>query len=184
MNISIDQFSARLHATFSSFRKLDENFPVGGIAPEPRGTHLHYAFDDEVLFLEALYPTADTFVSNTHGKRKKFLARGHGDAKYELLPTIFRHPKEGEAHEVRQYNGFLNGYISGVNIGYETSVFASFLSGVNNSSALLSKESIALLQTYENFAATDASNILGPQGQHFNVSNFPNENLLHDLSIA
>lgn len=184
MRITIDEFSSQLQVIFRSFRKLDESFHVGGIAPELRDTHLHYAFDDAERFLEALLPTADTFTSNIHGRRKKFLARGHGDAKYELLPTIFRRPEEGKGRAFDQYESFLNGYINGANIEFETSIFASFLSGLNHSSALLSKESIALLQTFENFAATESVNILGPRGQHFNVSNFPSENLLHELSIA
>lgn len=185
MKISLDEFSAQLNIIFCSFRKLDENFTICGIKPERRTSHLHYAFDDATLLLEALLPTADTFRSNIHGKRKKFLVRGHGNSeKYDLLPTIFRRPSEEHRHEFDQHKGFLDGYISGANIEYETSVFASFLSGLNRSGAHLSEESIALLQTYENFAATEVVNILGAGGRHFNVSNFPNDKLLHELSIA
>ncbi|MEX5576212.1 FRG domain-containing protein [Pseudophaeobacter sp. A-200-2] len=183
MNISTDEFSARLTPTFRNYRKLNGSFHVGGIEPEIHATHLHYAFDDDVPFLEALLPTADTFASNVSGRRKKFLARGHSDAEgYSLSPTIFRRPAGFHAGE--QYDGFMNGYISGTNIDYETSVFASFLSGLNDSSALLSEESVALLQSHENMAATEVVNILGPRWQVFHVRNFPNENLLHELAIA
>lgn len=183
MQVSIDEFSARLKAAFSNYRKLNESFRVGGVAPEVHPTHLHYAFDDDVPFLEALLPTADTFASNYLGRRKKFLARGHSDAEaYSLTPTIFRRPS-GD-HAKRQFEHFMNGYISGATIDYETRVFASFLSGLNDSSAHLSKESIAFLQQHENWAATEVGNILGPRGPFFNVSNFPNENLLHELAIA
>ncbi len=184
MKISVDDFSAQLNIFFRNYRKLDETFKIGEVAPERRTSHLHYAFDDATLLLEALLPTADTFKSNIFGKRKKFLARGHGSSEFSLLPTIFRRPNEEHRHEFDQHQGFLDGYISGANIEYETSVFASFLSGLNRSSALLSEECIALLQTYENFASTEAVNILGPGGRHFHVGNFPNDNLLHELSIA
>jgi hypothetical protein len=40
---------------------------VGGLDPEIRPTHLHYAFDDEILFLKALLPTADTFAAAATG---------------------------------------------------------------------------------------------------------------------
>lgn len=184
MNISVDEFEARLASTFGNFRKLDESFRVGGLDPEIHSTHLHYAFDDDIPFLDALLPTADTFASNYHGRRKKFLARGHCNAQgYSLTPTIFRRPSSGE-HAKQQFDGFMNGYISGATIAYETSIFASFLSGLNDSSALLSTESIALLQSHQNMAATEVANILGSPSPHFGVANFPNENLLHELAIA
>lgn len=183
MKISIEEFSARLATIFHNFRKLDESFRVGGLDPEIHPTHLHYAFDDDIPFLEALLPTADTFTSKYHGHRKKFLARGHTDAgKYSLIPTIFRRP-HGD-HAGVMFDSFMNGYISGTNIDYETSIFASFLSGLNHSSALLSQESIALLQSHENRAATEVGNILGPPLPFFGVKNFPNANLLHELAIA
>lgn len=168
---------------FQNYRKLDESFRVGGLEPEIHETHLHYAFDNDVPFLDALLPTADTFASKYHGRRKKFLARGLSDAEgYSLTPTIFRRPP-GEYARI-QFDGFMNGYISGANIDYEISIFASFLSGLNDSSALLSTESIALLQSHQNMAATEVANILGPTLPFFNVANFPNENLLHELAIA
>lgn len=183
MKMTIDDFSARLKVIFSSYRTLDQEFVLGGVEPGIQTTHLHYAFDDDELFLETLLPTADTFASNIHGKRKKFLARGHGDAfQYKLAPTIFRRPV-GE-REVSQFEAFMNGYISGATIEYETSVFASFLSGLNHSGSLLSRESIDLLRTHEDFAATEAVNILGPRVRHFNAANFPSDNILHELSIA
>ncbi|WP_228931536.1 FRG domain-containing protein [Roseibium aggregatum] len=183
MNISIDDFSARLTSMFRNYRKLNESFLVGSLKPEIHATHLHYAFDDGVAFLEALLPTADTFAATFHGRRKKFLARGHSDAKgYSLIPTIFRCPP-GD-HAKKQFDCFMNGYISGATIDYETSVFASFLSGLNDSSALLSGESIALLQSHENRATTEVANILGPPLPFFHVKNFPNKYLLHELAIA
>jgi len=183
VKISIDEFSARLATIFQNYRKLDESFRVGGLDPEIHPTHLHYAFDDDIPFLEALLPTADTFASNYHGRRKKFLARGHSDAeRYSLTPTIFRRPS-GD-HAKKQFDGFMNGYISGATIDYEISIFASFLSGLNASSALLSTESIALLQSHQNMAATEVANILGPPLPLFNVTNFPTEHLLHELAIA
>ncbi|UWR74826.1 FRG domain-containing protein [Phaeobacter inhibens] len=183
MIISIDEFEARLSVTFRNFRKLDESFHLGNQYPEIHPTYLHYAFDDDVPFLEALLPTADTFSGNYSGRRKKFLARGHTDAeRYSLTPTVFRRPP-GD-HAGKQFDGFMNGYISGVNIDYETSIFASLLSGLNYSSALLSRESISLLQSHQNWAATEVGNILGPTLPLYHVGNFPNENLLHELAIA
>ncbi|EPX83412.1 FRG domain-containing protein [Salipiger mucosus] len=183
MKISVDEFSARLADMFQNYRKLDESFHLGVHEPEVHPTHLHYAFDDDIPFLEALLPTADTFSGKYVGRRKKFLARGHTDAeRYSLTPTIFRRP-QGE-HAGKQFDGFMNGYIHGVTIDYETSIFSSFLSGLNDSSALLSRESIALLQSHENRAATEVANFLGPPLPFFHVKNFPNENLLHELAIA
>lgn len=181
--ISIDEFSARLAVAFQNFRKLDESFRLGGHDPVVRPTHLHYAFDDHTPFLDALLPTSDTFSANYQGRRKKFLARGHTDAeRYSLTPTIFRRPQNGDAQ--KQFDSFMNGYIYGATIDYETSIFSSFLKGLNDSSALLSRESIALLQSHENRAATEVGNILGPRLPFFHVKNFPNENLLHELAIA
>lgn len=183
MNIPIEEFSGRLRSIFKNYGQLDKNFKIGGLAPKVLQTHLHYAFDDDIPFLEALLPMADTFASNYHGHRNKFLARGHSNAAlYSLTPTIFRRP-DGD-HAGKQFDTFMNGYIHGANIDYETSVFASFLSGLNYSSALLSEESIKLLQFHENFAATGVGNILGPHSHHYHVRNFPNKNLLHELAIA
>ncbi|WP_254868607.1 FRG domain-containing protein [Phaeobacter sp. HF9A] len=181
--ISIDDFSARLEVVFKNYRKLDESFRVGGLDPEIHPTHLLYAFEDAIPFLEALLPTADTFAATFLGRRKKFLARGHSNAgKYSLTPTIFRRPSGDYAGD--QFDCFMSGYISGATIDYETSIFASFLSGLNDSSALLSRESIELLQSHKNRAATEVANILGPPLPFFHVKNFPNENLLHELAIA
>ena len=173
--ISIDEFAARLKISFSHFRKLDESFLLSQIAPEICSTHLHYAFDDDQQFLEALLPTSETFLSNFQGRRKKFLARGHKHAdtkKYKLIPTIFRRPEKG-THQEKMFEVFINGYISGANIDYETSVFASFLSGLNYNSAFLSNDSINFLQSIENFAATETSHILGPNINQLYVFNFP-----------
>lgn len=179
MNISVDEFGARLSVAFRNFRKLDDNVRIGGVAPEPCKTHLHYAFEDADSFLEALLPNADTFASNFHGKRKKFLARGHREAQFELLPNIFR-----PIPEDIQHISFLKGYASGADIEYETCLFASFLSGLNYSGAHLSMDSLALLQSYENFGSTEASNLLGPYLTPVNASTFPSANVLHELSIA
>ena len=183
MRVTVEDFSARLAAVFRHFRKLDAGFQVGGYEPIVCTTHLRYDFDDMEVFLEAVLPTADTFASNYHGRRKKFLARGHGDVDYLLTPTIFRRPK-GKV-ECQRFDDFMNEYIHGVNIDYEASVFSEFLSGLNYNSALLSEDCVALLQAYENFAKTEVGNILGPQPvRRFTPADFPRDGVLHELSIA
>lgn len=114
------------------------------------------------------------YETKYHGRRKKFLARGHGDADYQLTPTIFRRPK-GEV-EGNRFDGFVNEYIHGASIEYEASLFSEFLSGLNYSSALLSDDCVALLQSHENFANTEVVNILGPQPlRRFGPTDFPSD---------
>ncbi|WP_243144933.1 FRG domain-containing protein [Litoreibacter roseus] len=182
--ITLDDFRARLKVIFSRFLKTDKNFLVGGVHPIVHDTHLEYQFEDAHKLLEALLPTSNTFSSNIVGCRKRFLARGHGDASYKLLPSIFRKPIKATEWERKQFNNFIAGYISGASIAYETDLFASFLSGLNRSGNLISQESLDLLQTNENFAKTEAVNVLAGDGRFFTVKNFPNSALLHELSIA
>ncbi|PKR55193.1 hypothetical protein COO20_07120 [Thalassospira marina] len=168
---------------FRDYRKLDKGFLVGGCKPDIYNTHLRYNFDDMDVFLKALLPTADTFEADDHGRRKKFLARGHGYDDYRLIPTIFRRP-EGEI-EGKRFDSFVKEYTRGAGIEYEASLFSEFLSGLNYSSALLSDDCIALLQSHENFASTEVLNILGPQPKRrFGPGDFPSEGILHELAIA
>lgn len=183
MQITLDDFANRLAVIFRDYRKLDPGFLVGGCKPDIYDTHLRYDFDDMEVFLKALLPTADTFETKYHGRRKKFLARGHGDADYQLTPTIFRRSK-GEV-EGNRFDGFVNEYIHGASIEYEASLFSEFLSGLNYSSALLSDDCVALLQSHENFANTEVVNILGPQPlRRFGPTDFPCDGVLHELAIA
>ena len=180
--ITVEDFVARVAASFQNFIKLDENFVIGGIKPLVHGTYLEYRFDDHMPLLESLLPTSDTFQSNYSGRRKKFLCRGHGNANYTLTPTIFRPPSDKS--QLERYHEYLTCYAHGVNIDYELSIFASFLSGMNHNASLLSEDSLILLQQFENFAATEVANILGPHKRFIFPPQFPSNGMLNELSIA
>ncbi|WP_282076582.1 FRG domain-containing protein [Epibacterium ulvae] len=183
--ISVDEFGARLSSLYRNYRKLDDNICVKGIEPEAHETYFRFDFDRAEDILEALLPSSELFKSNYDARKKKFLARGHGDAdEYKLIPAIFRRPNSGGQLASDKFNSFINGYRSGSNIEFEIDLFASFVSGLNESSFLISSESLSLLQSHENFGATEVGNILGPHRRMHNASNFPSQGLIHDLSVA
>lgn len=124
-------------------------------------THFEYAYKDAKGLLAALDIQSELYESRFANKKRKFIFRGHMNANWPLIPSLFRifsrtefaddanGEKQFEKATEQQKQQIL-AHWHGASIDIEITLFANFLHEINELGYMIEDESIELLEENRN----------------------------------
>ena len=122
-----------------------DGLEVDGVSSSDKGSHLEYRFANAHLLLKALDVEAKMYRVNGGLERRAFLFRGHEDASWELLPSIFRISASAAPEEKKRHRGFVQAHHMAGHIQRELDPFYQFLEGINDLGMFIDNGSVKIM---------------------------------------
>ena len=122
-----------------------DGLEVDGVSVVDKGSHIECRFANAHLLLAALDVEAKMYQVKGRPERRAFLFRGHEDANWELLPTVFRISASATPEEKKQHQNFVRAHYYGGQLERELVPFHQFLEGVNDLGLFMENGSVNIM---------------------------------------
>lgn len=155
---------------------------IAGVEAEDKGSYFEYKCENPAQLLSALDVQSELYSSECDYVRRKFLFRGHRDADWPLVPSVYRPPADGTLLASHTTN--INGHYHGATIQYEVEPFARFVEEINNLGLMIEGDSVLLMELYKNRRKFDDTGRFGTHEQVDSERYFPTASQMRTLSLA
>ncbi|NOQ77046.1 MAG: FRG domain-containing protein [Methylococcaceae bacterium] len=155
---------------------------IAGVKGTDEGTYFKYSFSSGKELLSALDIQSELYLSKYYNVKHKFIFRGHRDATWPLVPSVYRPPID--RLERKKHIENIIAHSRGCIIEYEVKPFARFLNEINNLGYLIEDESIALMEYYKIKSNIHKFGLNHEDRLRESEKFFPTKNQMRILSLA
>ncbi|CAM3589377.1 FRG domain-containing protein [Thalassospira profundimaris] len=152
---------------------------LAGVDPIDQNSHWEYRCRDAKTLLEILDVQCSVHQLPANGELRTFYYRGHRDASWPLLPSVFRSANGRDGS-----NNNFDAHYHGGDQTYEINQYCNFLEAVNSQGMFIEEEAFELLRHHRQGSHDTESWVFRDLNSKIVPTTFPSSGQLRTLALA